>query len=64
MIIFLPPERESFKYWSLNGSKNEKWQTYWKPKATSAQETTMASRMFQTSLQYDPGCKIKPKSMI
>ena len=38
--------------------------TYWNPNATKAQVTTTASRMFQISLQYEPGCKIKPKSMI
>ena len=32
--------------------------------AIRAHVTTVASKIFQPSLQYDPGCKIKPKSRI
>ena len=38
--------------------------TYSNAKATSAQVTTIPSRMFQPSRQNDPGCKMIPKSTI
>ena len=38
--------------------------TYVSGIANRAHVTTVASKIFQPSLQYDPGCKIKPKSTI
>ena len=56
--------RQNKTYALYKNINNIKMITYVSGIANRAHVTTVASKIFQPSLQYDPGCKIKPKSTI
>ena len=56
--------RQNKTYALYKNIYNPKLCTYVSGIANRAHVTTVASKIFQPSLQYDPGCKIKPKTTI